>query len=103
MEDQPMKAKILVYHDMAILIDEFLVPLERFGYGGSNEVDKAIGFLSDLCKEMGMETPVVIDNRQQAAARRVKLRRQLRRLGQGEGIDGLDEAQLQAKLKAVGN
>jgi hypothetical protein len=99
-----MKAKILIYRDMAILVDELQKRvIERAGHDGAEKVAEATESLLDLCKEMGFDTPVVIDNRQQAASRRVMLRRQLRRMGFVEGIDGLDEAQLQAKLKAVGN
>ena len=98
------KANILIYHDMAILVDELRHQvIERAGYDGAEKVSEAVEFLSDLCKEMGMDSPVVIDNRQAAAARRVNLRRQLRRLGQGHGIEELDEAQLSAKLKAAAN
>jgi hypothetical protein len=97
----PSNAKVLIYHDMAILVCDGR-EVSREGYGGGG-IQPAIDALCEVCREVGRGDPVVWDNRQEAAARRVALRRMLRVLGCETDLDGMDEGQLRARLASAFN
>ena len=98
-----MNAKVLVYHDRAILvINEKVYEIE--GTNGQDTADNAAQKLVVLCSEIVPEAVVeTVDYRAPAAKRRCQIRRQLHLMGYGKGINELNEEALKSVLTSVNN